>query len=79
MGSMPIFEYQCGQCDTRFEALVMGSNPEPTSCDCGSESIERVYSTFSAQSGNGMPEACATPAEQRCDGPACMAGMCGMN
>ena len=76
---MPIYEYQCGECDSRFEALVMGSAPEPDSCECGSQSIERVYSTFSASSGNSPAEACPTPAEQRCGGPACMHGMCGMN
>ena len=76
---MPIFEYDCGDCETRFEALVMGSAPEPERCECGSPSIERVYSTFSAQTGNSMPEACPTPAEARCDRPACMGGMCEMN
>ncbi|MXY70027.1 MAG: zinc ribbon domain-containing protein [Acidobacteriia bacterium] len=76
---MPIYEYQCGDCDSRFEALVMGSAPEPDSCECGSNSIERVYSTFSASSGNSPAEACPTPAEQRCGGPSCMDGMCGMH
>lgn len=79
MIAMPIYEYQCEDCDSRFEALVMGSAPEPDSCECGSQSIERVYSTFSASSGNSPAEACPTPAEQRCGGPACMGGMCGMN
>ncbi len=73
---MPIYEYQCGECDTRFEALVMSSTAEPDQCDCGSPSIEKVYSTFSAQSSNAMPDACATPAEGRCGTPACMGGMC---
>ena len=76
---MPIYEYECDDCETRFETLVMGSAPEPDRCNCGSDSIERVYSTFSAQSGNATPEACATPAETRCGAPACMNGMCGMN
>ena len=76
---MPIYEYHCGDCESRFEVLVMGSNPEPTACDCGSPSIEKVYSTFSAQTANGAPDVCATPAEERCDGPVCMSGMCGMN
>lgn len=76
---MPIYEYECGDCDIRFEALVMGSAPEPDSCSCGSSSIQRVYSRFSAQSGTVAAEECATPAEQRCGGPACMNGMCGMN
>ena len=79
MEFMPIYEYKCDDCDTRFEALVMGSAPEPASCGCGSNSIEKVYSTFSAQAGNSMPDSCPTPVEGRCDAPACMGGMCGMN
>lgn len=76
---MPIYEYECDTCETRFEAIVMGSASEPDVCECGSASIERVYSTFSAQSGNGVGHAAPTPAESRCDAPACMSGMCGMN
>ena len=76
---MPIYEYQCEGCDTRFEALVMASGSEPDRCDCGSKAIEKVYSTFSAQSASAAPEACATPAEARCGAPACMGGMCGVN
>lgn len=76
---MPIYEYKCTDCDIRFEALVLGSAPEPDACDCGSSSIEKVYSTFSAQSGNSVPDACPTPAEGRCDAPACMGGMCGVH
>lgn len=73
---MPIYEYQCNECDTRFETLVMGAQPEPERCDCGSPAIEKVYSTFAAQSANVVPDACPTPAEGRCGGPACMGGMC---
>ena len=76
---MPIYEYQCDECDTRFEALVMSSDAEPERCDCGSPAIEKVYSRFAAQSASSVPEACPTPAESRCGGPACMNGMCDMN
>lgn len=76
---MPIYEYQCSDCDTRFEALVMGASAEPDECSCGSPSIEKVYSTFSAQSASSAPEPCAAPAEGDCGAPACMGGMCGMN
>lgn len=76
MRPMPIYEYQCGECDTRFETLLLASEKEPDRCDCGSESIERVHSTFSAQSAASASEACATPAEGRCGSPPCMGGMC---
>ena len=76
---MPIFEYKCDDCDTRFEALVLGSAPEPDRCNCGSDSIERVFSTFAAQSSSPEPDARPTPGDGACGMPACMGGMCGMN
>ncbi len=76
---MPIYEYKCDDCDTRFEALVMGSAPEPDRCSCGSPSIEKVYSRFAAQSSSAESEACTTPGEGACGMPACMGGMCAMN
>ena len=72
---MPIFEYHCDDCDTKFEALIMGSAAEPEICDCGSGAIEKVYSSFAAKTGGSVPDACGSPAECRTD----MGGMCGMN
>ena len=47
---MPIFEYRCSDCETRFEELVLSRNSEPVVCsDCGSASVERLFSTFAAQ------------------------------
>lgn len=35
---MPIYEYACGACRTRFERLQKMSDPDPTRCDkCGVE------------------------------------------
>ena len=76
---MPIFEYHCNDCDTKFEALVMGSTPEPENCDCGSDAIEKVYSSFAAKTGGSVPDACSSPAACRTDVGGCMGGMCGMN
>jgi putative FmdB family regulatory protein len=76
---MPIFEYHCNDCDTKFETLVMGSSAEPENCDCGSGAIEKVYSSFAAKTGGSASDACATPAECRTDIGGCTGGMCGMN
>ena len=47
---MPIFEYRCSDCETKFEQLVLSRNSEPVVCsDCGSPSVERLFSTFAAQ------------------------------
>ena len=76
---MPIFEYRCAECDTRFEDLVLNGKAAPVACkQCGGSSVERVFSTFSAQasSSNGSSMAdMSDPMCGRCGGP----GPCAMN
>ena len=41
---MPIYEFRCGRCDARFEALV-ASGTEAEECrECGAPGAERVMS-----------------------------------
>lgn len=57
---MPIYEFRCGRCDTRFEALVdRGAETEPCP-ECGAEGAERVMSLPAA-----MPKLVRTPAGNR--------------
>jgi putative FmdB family regulatory protein len=42
---MPIYEYICESCNKRQELLISGKPPECTFC--GSQKLERVYSSFS--------------------------------
>lgn len=45
---MPIYEYSCGRCNHRFEAIVL-SRQEKISCPaCASTVIEKQLSMFSA-------------------------------
>ena len=72
--TMPIFEYHCNDCGTNFETLVLSAREkaEAASCsDCGSESVEKLFSTFAAQTSNGAAELgpCASRA-----GGVCQAG-----
>jgi len=55
---MPIFEYQCEECETTFECIILSSRQrEEAECPvCGSKEVERLFSTFSAGS------SCAAPA-----------------
>ena len=47
---MPIFEYQCSRCGRAFELIILRAS-QPVGCpSCGSESVERVLSTFAASS-----------------------------
>ena len=75
---MPIYEYRCGDCGTKFEKLVRRcSDADTQECpSCGEKHLTREHSTFSAQVAGGGKSA---------EGPSCPGGqcvnpgMCGMN
>ena len=45
---MPLYEYHCADCGSRFEVLQrLGQGPEGLECpDCGKTEVEKEYSTF---------------------------------
>ncbi|HSR53134.1 MAG TPA: zinc ribbon domain-containing protein [Acidobacteriota bacterium] len=57
---MPIFEYRCPRCGEQFEKIVMGSSSSVECPACSSTEVEKMISSFAAQS--------------RSDGRACRAG-----
>ena len=67
---MPIFEYRCEDCGTKFEKLVRRSaeSAELKCPDCGAAHLKQEFSTFSAHA-NGSPQAQPMPG-------GCPAGMC---
>ncbi len=74
---MPIFEYRCQDCGTKFEKLVRRSGDEILCPSCGKDHLSQELSTFAAHA-NGAPKQSAAPAlpcGNRCPHP----GMCGMN
>jgi putative FmdB family regulatory protein len=48
---MPLYEYTCRQCKTRFEELVMGSGATPRCPSCRSADLERMMSVFAVSQG----------------------------
>ena len=48
---MPIYEFVCKNCDSRFETLVMNSDEHPNCTCCGSEDLEKQYSSFASHNG----------------------------
>ena len=39
---MPIYEFECGSCGTRFDRLQKLSDADPANCpDCGAEQVRR--------------------------------------
>jgi putative FmdB family regulatory protein len=69
---MPIFEYQCDSCESRFEELVLRAHAAAPICpDCSSDSVHKLHSSFAAKSSSGAP-ACESGFSES---PA--AGLCG--
>jgi putative FmdB family regulatory protein len=65
---MPIFEYKCEDCGSRFEKLVRRSDAEQVLCpSCGKSHLEQQHSVFAAHA-NGSPREAAMPS--------CAGGMC---
>lgn len=84
---MPIFEYLCKDCNTRFEILHKSSNNtgEIVCPKCNSANYKKLLSTFSPSvqggSSKGFEDACAgghCPAANPYGG-GCGSGMCGLN
>jgi putative FmdB family regulatory protein len=82
---MPIFEYQCSDCKSKFEIFhKSGSNLDDVSCPkCGSKEYKKLLSAFSASikaSGHShQHEACASGGCGMADYGGCAGGMCGLN
>ena len=80
---MPIFEYRCQECGTKYEVLHKSAeNQNDIICPkCSSSNNKKLLSTFSASMGDsGYSESsCATG---NCDVPSsggCASGLCGLN
>jgi putative FmdB family regulatory protein len=50
---MPIYEYVCDECKSRFERIVTAKTSEPECPKCGSHRSTVQFSTFAAHTGNG--------------------------
>jgi putative FmdB family regulatory protein len=74
---MPIYEYRCNDCGTRFEKLVRGTNPEVLCPECGKNHLNQEHSTFAAHAGSGPSSA---PTAGGCPSGMCRTpNICGRN
>lgn len=64
---MPIFEYRCEDCGTKFEKLVRRGEDGIACPSCGKSHLETQFSTFSARAGSSSAKS---------DFPSCPGGMC---
>ena len=77
---MPIFEYRCESCESKFEKLVRRTEEaiEAGCPSCGDHHLEQQYSTFAPRAASGAgSKAAEMPScpSGMCSNP----GMCGMN
>ena len=76
---MPIFEYSCVDCGTKFEKLMRRTGDEAICPSCGEKHVTQELSTFAAHA-NGSPKAAAQPMMGGCPSGMCQTpGMCGRN
>ncbi|MGB9697396.1 MAG: FmdB family zinc ribbon protein [Ignavibacteria bacterium] len=80
---MPIFEYRCENCNTKFEILHKSSeHQDEIICpSCGSKNYKKLFSVFSASMGDsGSDSSCS---DGSCSAPSygggCASGLCGLN
>ncbi|HLW77500.1 MAG TPA: zinc ribbon domain-containing protein [Bryobacteraceae bacterium] len=74
---MPIFEYLCDDCGTRFEKLVRRADENILCPQCGESHLTTQFSTFAAHA-NGKSS--AAPAMGGCPGGMCRTpDLCGRN
>ena len=80
---MPIFEYKCKKCNSKFEVLHKSSlNQEEVSCpNCKSNESQKLLSSFSATGFSSGASSCESGScgVQPSYGGGCSSGTCGLN
>jgi len=80
---MPVFEYKCSSCNSKFEILHKSSESKGNIIcpECNSKEIKKLFSSFCASvKGHSHnqgcnPESCGMPST----GCGCAGGNCGLN
>jgi putative FmdB family regulatory protein len=81
---LPIFEYQCSECKTKFEILHKSINKvETVNCpNCNSINNKKLLSTFSAATNSSSNYSASPCLSSNCGvdySGGCSNGMCGLN
>ena len=59
---MPIYEYHCTECDSRFEKITTAGNADSISCEkCTSLQTTRLLSAFGITAGMSSSSECNDP------------------
>jgi putative FmdB family regulatory protein len=73
---MPLFEYECENCKTRFEQLVFNHESEIVCRNCGSSKVTQLLSVFSVAA---TQEKCAPESGPCTSCSSTQRGICGMS
>ena len=76
---MPIYEYQCRECEDSFEQLVMRSDEKVACPKCGSDRLEKKFSTLGGVRAGGSGAEFGSCASGTCPSDTCSSGMCGLD
>lgn len=72
---MPIFEYECRDCGTRFEKLVSSARAKVVCSQCAGTRVEQQLSVFAVSAASRPNAAASEPGPCACGAP--RRGMCG--
>ena len=74
---MPLYEYYCSDCQSKFELLISHKHADDVVCaKCRGEKVRRLLSVFAAQRG-GSEDSSYDDVQPRMGGCACGGGGCG--
>jgi putative FmdB family regulatory protein len=79
---MPIYEYVCEECDTRFERIVLNKQQEITCPKCASRKASIQLSVFATGTGTGNAASAKSSSSfsgGNSGGGSCCGGGCGCN
>jgi putative FmdB family regulatory protein len=74
---MPIYEYICEDCDTRFERIVLNKQQEIACPKCASKKAAIQISVFATTTANGNGAAAKSSTSSSGGGGSCCGGGCG--
>jgi putative FmdB family regulatory protein len=74
---MPIYEYVCDECKSRYERIVTAKNGKTECPKCGSHRSTIQFSTFAARTGNGVSSTSSSSSADASSGCGCTPNSCG--
>jgi len=74
---MPIYEYVCEECETRFERIVINKQQEIACPKCASKKAAIQLSVFATSNGSNGASAKSSPSFNGGGGGSCCGGGCG--